>query len=90
MGTKHNVKYVVTLTGEERKELLDLVQKGKSAAATIKHASILLASDENGENLPASAVAMRTRPWPCTANASVTSACMRMPFTMACRNCWNR
>ena len=61
MGTKHNVKYVVTLTGEERKELLDLVQKGKAGASTIKHANILLTSDENGENLPASAVAKAYR-----------------------------
>ena len=57
MGTKHNAKYVVTLTAEERKELLDLVQKGEAAAYKIKHAHILLASDENGENLPAAEVA---------------------------------
>jgi len=57
MGTKHNTKYVVTLTSEERKELLELVKKGKAAAHKIKHANILLASDENGENLPAAAVA---------------------------------
>lgn len=57
MGTKHNAKYVVTLTSQERKELLDLVGKGKAAAYKIKHANILLASDENGGNLPAAAVA---------------------------------
>ena len=57
MGTKHNAKYIVTLTSEERKELLELVKKGKAAAYKIKHANILLASDENGENLPAAAVA---------------------------------
>ena len=57
MGTKHNAKYVVTLTSQERKELLDLVGKGKAAAYKIKHANILLASDENGENLPAAEVA---------------------------------
>lgn len=57
MGTKHNAKYIVTLTTEERQQLLDLVSKGKAAAQTIKHANILLASDENGENLPASQVA---------------------------------
>jgi hypothetical protein len=56
MGTKHNAKYVVTLTPEERKDLLDLVTKGAAAAYKIKHANILLASDENGENLPAEAV----------------------------------
>jgi transposase len=57
MGTKNNAKYIVTLTSEERKELLELVKKGKAAAYKIKHANILLASDENGENLPAAAVA---------------------------------
>ncbi len=57
MGTKHNAKYVVTLTSEERQELLELVKKGKAAAYKIKHANILLASDENGENLSAAAVA---------------------------------
>jgi len=57
MGTTHNSKYFVTLTSEERKELLELVKKGKAAAYKIKHANILLASDENGENLPAAAVA---------------------------------
>jgi transposase len=57
MGIKHNAKYIVTLTSEERKELLELVGKGKAAAQKIKHANILLASDENGENLSAAAVA---------------------------------
>jgi len=57
MGTKHNAKYIVTLTTEERQQLLDLVGKGKAAAQKIKHANILLASDENAENLPASEVA---------------------------------
>ena len=57
MGTKHNAKYVVTLTSQERAQLLDLVQKGTAAAYKIKHANILLASDENGENLAAEAVA---------------------------------
>ena len=57
MGMKHNAKYVVTLTPQERKELLDLVQKGEAAAYKIKHANILLASDEIGERLPAAEVA---------------------------------
>lgn len=57
MGTKRNAKYVVTLTSQERKELLDLVGKGEAAAYKIKHANILLGSDESGENLPARAVA---------------------------------
>lgn len=56
MGSKHNAKYVVTLRSEERQALLDLVTKGTAAAYKIKHANILLASDENGENLPAATV----------------------------------
>ena len=47
MGKKHNAKYIVTLTSEERQELLQLVRKGEAAAYKIKHANILLASDEN-------------------------------------------
>jgi len=44
-------------TPEERKELLEMVQKGTAAAYKIKHANILLASDENSENLSADKVA---------------------------------
>lgn len=61
MGEKHNAKYVVTLTRKERKALLDLVRKGEAPAYKIKHANILLASDENGEDLPAAAVAKAYR-----------------------------
>lgn len=57
MGKKHNAKYVVTLTPEEQKQLLKLVRKGQAAAYKIKHANILLASDENGEKLSAAEVA---------------------------------
>lgn len=56
MGTKHNAKYIVTLTADEREELLELVRRGTAAAQKIKHVNILLASDEKGENLSASAV----------------------------------
>ena len=38
--------YKVTLTGEERIQLEDIVSKGKSNAQKIKHANILLAVDE--------------------------------------------
>ena len=61
MGTKHNKKYIVTLTAEERQQLLELVRKGATAAYKIKHANILLASDENGENLSAAEVAKAYR-----------------------------
>jgi transposase len=47
-----NKKYVVRLTAEERKELKDLVNKGKTQAYRIKHANILLAVDADGPNWP--------------------------------------
>lgn len=40
-------KYNVKLTEDERKELLSLLKKGKNAAATLLHARILLAADNN-------------------------------------------
>jgi transposase len=39
-------KYIITLTKEERKELITLVNKGKTAGYKIKHANILLKADE--------------------------------------------
>lgn len=47
-----NKKYIVRLTAEERKELEDLVKKGKTQAYRIKHANILLAVDADGPNWP--------------------------------------
>jgi transposase len=47
-----NKKYIVRLTAEERKELKDLVNKGKTQAYRIKHANILLAVDADGPNWP--------------------------------------
>ncbi len=44
-------RFVVTLTSAEREQLEALVSKGKGAAYRIKHANILLASDENGPNM---------------------------------------
>ena len=43
-----NKKYMVRLTDEERKELEELVGKGKGAAYKIKHAHILLKADAEG------------------------------------------
>jgi hypothetical protein len=37
----------VSLTTDEREELLSLVSKGTSSARTIMHANVLLAADEN-------------------------------------------
>jgi len=47
-----NKKYIVRLTAEERKELENLVKKGKTQAYRIKHANILLAVDVDGPNWP--------------------------------------
>ena len=47
-----NKKYIVRLTDEERRELENLVKKGKTQAYRIKHANILLAVDADGPNLP--------------------------------------
>jgi transposase len=47
-----NKKYIVRLTAEERKELQNLVKKGKTQAYQIKHANILLAVDADGPNWP--------------------------------------
>jgi hypothetical protein len=43
---KPNIKYRVTLTGEERETLKKLIQKGHTAGYRIRHAQILLALDE--------------------------------------------
>jgi transposase len=45
-------KYIVRLTAKERKELENLVKKGKTQAYRIKHANILLAVDADGSNWP--------------------------------------
>lgn len=47
-----NKKYIVRLTAKERKELANLVKKGKTQAYRIKHANILLAVDVDGPNWP--------------------------------------
>ena len=43
---KPNIKYRVTLTGEERAFLQKLIQKGRTAGYRIRHAQILPALDE--------------------------------------------
>ena len=49
--TKPNIKYRVTLTGEERTELKQLIAKGRTAGYRIRHAQMLLALDEIPENV---------------------------------------
>ncbi len=45
-------KYVVRLTEKERRDLEDLVRKGKCAARKLTHARVLLQADE-GDHGPA-------------------------------------
>ena len=40
-----NIRYRVTLTSEERTQLLDLVKRGELAVRKVKRAQILLAAD---------------------------------------------
>ncbi|GHV89502.1 hypothetical protein AGMMS50268_00050 [Spirochaetia bacterium] len=48
--TKSNIKYRVTLTSEERKDLKKLISTGRTAGYRIRHAQMLLALDEIPEN----------------------------------------
>jgi transposase len=43
-------RFIVTLNRTERKQLEEMVSKGKGAVHRIKHAHILLAADEKGPN----------------------------------------
>lgn len=54
-------RFIVTLTPAERDQLEAMVSKGKGAAYRIKHANILLASDENGPNMNDDAIATALR-----------------------------
>ena len=45
-----NIKYRVTLTAEERNQLMRIIFKGKTEGYRIRHANILLAVDEIEEN----------------------------------------
>ena len=45
-----NKKYIVCLTKAERKDLEEVVSKGKAAAYKIKHANLLLKTDADGPN----------------------------------------
>jgi transposase len=60
-GIGMNKKYIVRLTTEERKELENLVKKGKTQAYRITHANILLAVDADGPNWPDHQVAKAYR-----------------------------
>lgn len=54
-------RFIVVLTLTERDQLDAMVSKGKEAAYRIKHANILLASDENGPNMKDDALATALR-----------------------------
>ena len=45
-----NIKYRITLTAEERTQLIRIISKGKTEGYRIRHAHILLAADEIEEN----------------------------------------
>lgn len=47
-----NKKYIVRLKADERREMENLIKKGKTQAYRIKHANILLAIDADGPNWP--------------------------------------
>ena len=51
-------RFIVTLTDAERDQLEAMVSKGTGAAYRIKHANILLASDEHGPNMKDDEIAM--------------------------------
>ena len=52
-------KYIVSLTPGEQKELKGIINKRNGKAQAVKRAYVLLAADENGENLCDSAIAQR-------------------------------
>ena len=57
--------FIVSLTPEEREQLEAIVSRGRGAAYRIKHANILLATDENGPNMSDAEIA---RPLRCHRN----------------------
>jgi transposase len=52
-------KYIVSLTAEEQGELKDIISRCNAKAQAVKRAYVLLAADENAENLVDSEIALR-------------------------------
>lgn len=52
-------KYIVSLTPAERKELQGLISRRNEKAQVVKRAYVLLAADENSENLCDNEIALR-------------------------------
>lgn len=50
-------RYIVSLTAAEQNELQDIIRRRNAKAQVVKRAYVLLAADENGENLVDSAIA---------------------------------
>ena len=50
-------KYLIQLTAEERRQLKEVITKGKAPAYKIRHANILLLADSNGSDWPDGRVA---------------------------------
>ena len=80
-------KYVVRLSEAERQLLSEVIKKGKSPAYKIKHAHILLATDEDGLNQPDREVAKN---YGCHLNtvANVRQRFVELGFETALH--WNR
>ncbi len=52
-------RYIVSLTEAEQNELQDIIRRRNEKAQAVKRAYVLLAADENGENLVDSEIAQR-------------------------------
>lgn len=69
-------KYVIELSEQDKKELLDIVTKGSSPARTILRANILLASDKHSEKyLTVAEIANVYHTTPTTVQTVRTSYC---------------
>lgn len=61
-----NKKYIVRLTAQERRDLKDLVGKGRGAAYKMRHANILLLADAGGPGWSDERIAEATSVHLCT------------------------
>lgn len=52
-------RYIVSLTEAEQNELQDIIRRRNAKAQAVKRSYVLLAADENGENLCDSEIARR-------------------------------
>jgi transposase len=52
-------RHIVSLTAAEQNELQEIIRRRNEKAQAVKRAYVLLAADENGENLPDSEISRR-------------------------------